>query len=384
VAMASATAVRKPTAAPKQPTRGRLASGLGKVFELNPAGLNWARGVMFLDVALVPLVVFWAIGHEQYLVSAIFGALFAILADPGGTFGQRTLKSAIFGLAGAGVTALAFAIAGSSWGWLVLATFAVTLVASLADKYGLHRFVAALLLTIWFVIALALGVALHKHTEITNLVWAQVAAWAGGTALWIAVTFVAWLIRGRTEVAQPVAELPGDTSARKLTAPLIMFAVVRALAMAGATAIAYGLDISHADWLPIATIIAMKPSLAQSTLTAVKRVVGALIGALAAGLILLIPAHAHGLRAFEITRALEVVAIVLLMHGAAIRFWTYTLYTAAIAAGVLVVENLTQPSDYSAEGDRVLWTLAGTGIGVLVMLLAGLLGKRRAKASQPA
>ena len=32
---------------------------------------------MFLDVALVPLVVFWAIGHEQYLLSALFGALFA-------------------------------------------------------------------------------------------------------------------------------------------------------------------------------------------------------------------------------------------------------------------------------------------------------------------
>lgn len=40
---------------------------LSKVFELNPAGLNWPRGVMILDVALVPLVVFWAIGHEEYL-----------------------------------------------------------------------------------------------------------------------------------------------------------------------------------------------------------------------------------------------------------------------------------------------------------------------------
>jgi hypothetical protein len=56
---------------------GKVASWLSKVFQLNPAGLNWPRGVLFLDVMLVPLVVFWAIGHEEYLLSALFGALLA-------------------------------------------------------------------------------------------------------------------------------------------------------------------------------------------------------------------------------------------------------------------------------------------------------------------
>jgi hypothetical protein len=51
-------------------------SWLGKVFEFNPAGLNWPHAVLFLDVALVPLVIFWAIGHEEYLLSALFGVLF--------------------------------------------------------------------------------------------------------------------------------------------------------------------------------------------------------------------------------------------------------------------------------------------------------------------
>ena len=68
------------------------------------------------------------------------------------------------------------------------------------------------------------------------------------------------------------------------------------------------------------------------------------------------------------------------MHGAAIRFWNYAVYCAAIAAGVLIFEDLTQPSDYAAEGYRILWTLCGVAIGVLVMLLAGLLGRRTAKA----
>ena len=267
----------------------------------------------------------------------------------------------------------------------MLAAFAVTLVAGLAAAFGVRRFVTALLLNLWFVIALGLAFSFHHHVRITSYTWAQVLAWAGGSALWVAVTFIWWLIHGREDRPQPVAELPGDTSRRKLTRPLIMFAVIRALVMAGTVALAFGLDLSHGYWLPIAAMVAMKPSLEQATLVAVQRLAGALIGAAVAALLLLIPAGEHGLRLFAVERGLEVVALVLLMHGAAIRFWNYALYCAAIAAGVLILVDLPQPSDYAAEGYRVLWTLCGVGIGVLVMLLAGLLAKRTATAPpQPA
>lgn len=364
--------------------RGKVAGELSKVFEFNPAGPNWAHGVLFLDVALMPLVVIWAIGREQYLSSAVFGALYVVLADPGGAYGQRTARNAGFGLVGAAVTALGFGIAGTGWGWLVLAAFAVTLVAGLAVTFGVHRFDAALLLNLWFITALDLGASFHRHAHVTSHVWAQVLAWAAGSALWIAVTFVVRLMRGRKDVAQPIAELPRDTSPRKLTQPLIMTALIRAAAIAGSVAIAFGLDLSHAAWLPIATLVAMKPSLEQTTLVAVQRLVGALIGALAAALLLLLPTNQHGLRLFEITRALEVVTIVLFLHAAAVRFWNYTLYTAAIAAAVLITEDLKQPSNYAAQGARVLWTLGGVGIGVLVMLLAGLLAKTGTARPRPA
>ena len=148
----------------RQPAHpGKVMSWLSKVFKLNPSGLNWPRGVMFLDVILVPLFVFWAIGHEEYLLSALFGALFAVFADPGGAYGYRAAQMAVFGLIGAGVTALGFGLGGAAWGWLVLASFAVTLVASLAVVFGMHRFVAALLLNVWFIVALALGVNFHHH-----------------------------------------------------------------------------------------------------------------------------------------------------------------------------------------------------------------------------
>ena len=105
-----------------------------------------------------------------------------------------------------------------------------------------------------------------------------------------------------------------------------------------------------------------------------------MIGATAAALVLLIPASEHGLRLFAIDRGLEVVALVLLMHAVAIRFWNYAFYTGAIAAGVLLLIDIPQPSNYAAEGYRLLWTLCGAGIGVLVMLVAGLLAQRAAKA----
>jgi hypothetical protein len=365
--------------------RRTVTKWLLKVFEFNAAGLNWMRGVLILDVLLVPLVVFSAIGYEQYLLSALFGVVWTALADPGGSYGRRASHLAVFGLIGAGVTALGFGIGEDAWGWLALAAFAVTLVAGLAIVFGAHRFVAAFFLNIQFIIALALANSFHEHphpiTHITDYTWAQVAAWAGGSALWIALTFVAWQIRGRRDERPLVAELPGDTSPHPLTRPVVLFAVIRAVVIGGTVALAFGLNLSHGQWMSIAAIIAMKPSLADTTLAAVQRLLGAVIGAGAAALLLLIPANEHGLKLLSITHGLEVVVIIIFMHAAAIRFWNFAFFTAAVAAGVLILLDLTQPSDYGTEGYRVLWTLYGVGIGLLVMLLAGLVGRRTGKAA---
>lgn len=356
--------------------RGRAMTWLSTVFARNTSAVNWARGVMFLDIALVPLVVFAAIGHDEYLLSAVFGAVFVVLIDPGGAMRGRVVRMAVFAVIGAGLTALAFGLAGVAWGWLVLAAFVVVLLGGLAVVRGMHAVVAATLLNVWFIVALSLAVEIHQQPRIHNHIWAQVLAWAGGAALWIAVAVVWWLIRGRRDAPQPVAEIPGDTSPRKLTPPVLVFAGIRAVAIAGSVALAFGLGLSHADWLPIATMVAVKPTLAQSTLNATQRVVGAVLGAVAAALLLLIPANESGARLLSINHALEVLAIVLLVHAVAIRLWNYAFYTATVAAAVLILEDLVQPSTYTAEGERVLWTLVGAAIGVLVMLLAGLLTRR--------
>lgn len=159
---------------------GKVKDWASKVFELHPEQVNWPRAVLFLDIALVPLIVFWAIGYEQYLLSSLFGLLFAWLADPGGGFGHRASHVGGFALIGAGLTALGFGIGGEAWGWLVLVAFAVTLVAGLAVAFGVRRFVTAPLLNVWFILALSLAFSLHQHSRVTNYTWAQVVAWAGG------------------------------------------------------------------------------------------------------------------------------------------------------------------------------------------------------------
>jgi hypothetical protein len=352
---------------------------LSKLFAFDLARANWPRGVMVLDVLLVPLMVFWVIGYEQYLLSAVFGILLAVLADPGGSYGYRVTHIAQFALIGAGVTALGFALGGTAWGWLVLVTFAVTLIAGLAVTFGVHRFVCGVLLNVWFLVALGLAVSLHGQHRITNHTWAQVAAWAGGSALWIVWTFIEWLIRGRPDRPQPIAEIPGDTSRRPLTRPIVMFAVLRALTIAGCVALAFGLNLSHGIWIPIAAIVAMKPSLEQTTLMGAQRVAGALIGAAAAALLLLIPANETGLKLFSIDRGLEMVAIVLLMHAVATRLVNYALYYGLITAAVLVLLDVPQPTNFGAEADRVAWAFVGVAIGVIVMYLADRLAKRAAR-----
>ena len=61
----------------------------------------------------------------------------------------------------------------------------------------------------------------------------------------------------------------------------------------------------------------------------------------------------------------------------------HALYTAAIAAAVLIAIDLPHPADFTHEALRVLYTFFGVGLAVLVMLLATQLGKRAAAKPAP-
>ena len=348
---------------------------LADVFKLNPKGLNVRRGLGVLVVMGAPLIVMHVINQEVYYLSLAFGALFVGLNDPGGEYGYRLPRMALNAVAGALLTVLGFAIGDGAWGVVVLAAFVITLAAGLMVKYGLHGFTAAYLLNSWFLVAIALPPGYHLSHGHTNA-WAQGLAWLIGSALTIAFTAIVWLARGRTAQAQPAADIiPGESTPVPLTRPVILFALIRAIAVAIAVAIAFGFHLPHADWMPVACLVAMKSSLAQSTLVALQRLAGAIIGAMVAALFLL---------TVDTKVVLEVVIVVLGTLAGSIRAVNYAFYCAAMAGMVLIAEDLPNPSNLGHEVRRVLFTFAGVGIAVVVLLLAGLLQKRAAKAAQPA
>ena len=262
-------------------------SHIATVFKLDRKGFNVRRGVGVLAVMLVSLIVLGVLNQEQYFLSVSFAALFVGLSDPGGEYGYRVPRIALVAVVGALLTALGFGVGGRAWGLVVLVAFVVTVLAGLTVKYGLHRFTAGLLLNIWFLIAVALPAAYrldHVHTN----AWAQALAWLIGSALTIAYTTIMWLARGRTAQLQPGADvLPGDITPVKLTKAVILYVLIRAIAVSIAVAIAFGLHLPNADWMPVATLVAMKPSLQQSALIAEQRLAGAILGAAVAALFLL-------------------------------------------------------------------------------------------------
>ena len=348
-------------------------SPLSKVFELDRKALNVPLAVAAVVILAVVVVVLEVIDQQEYVLTVVFAVLFVGLVDPGGEFGNGAVRMGVFAVLGALLTLLGFAVGGGGWGLVVLAAFVVTLLCGLAVKFGVHRLVAGILLNSWFLIAITLPVE-YKLDGVSTHAWSQALAWLAGCVLWIVFAAVVWLARGRASRPVPVAEMPGDISPRKLTRPIVLFALIRAIAIAIAVAIPFGLSLPEADWMPIATLVAMVPSLERSTLVGEQRLAGAILGALVAAVLLTTVDNKH---------VLEVAVIVLATLGGAIHFVNYALYTAAIAAAVLIGIDLPHPTDFTHEALRVLYTFLGVGLAVLVMLLATQLGKRAAKPAPP-
>jgi len=347
---------------------------LAEVLALKRQAFNPRRGIGVAAVALLPLIVLGVLHQERYFLSVAFAALFVGLSDPGGEYGYRLppdgpgrrgwcaadgpgIRLWRPGLGAGGAGGLRGHGAGRAGGEVRLAP--------------VHRGHAA-----QYLVPHRLGPARRVPARPRpHRRRAQTLAWLIGSALTLAYTAILWLARGRTAQPQPGADvLPGDITPVKLTRPVILFVLIRAIALSVAIAIAFGLHLPNADWMPVATLVAMKPSLEQSTLVAEQRLARAILGAAVAALFLLSVDNKY---------ALGVVIVILGALAGSIRAVNYALYCAAVAGAVLIAMDLPHPSNLADEGRRVLFTLLGVGIAVVVMFLANLLQKRTVKAAPP-
>jgi len=344
-------------------------SQLEKVFAVNGKGLDLPLGAAVTGILGVTWLVLDQTNQQKYFVTVVFAVLLTCLCDPGGGYSNRLLRMAAVGVMGALITALGFYVGGLAWGYGVLCLFVITLISGLAVKFGVHSFLSGTLLNVWFIITLILPAGFHA-ARLPVHEWDQALAWLIGSAAWIAFTCIAWLASGLNRRPPPVVELPGDGGPVPLTRPVIFFAIIRAVAVAGSAAIAFGTHQPNADWMPLATLVAIKPSLAQTRLVSVQRLIGTALGGLVAIPILVAVDNKH---------ALEWTIIILAVIGVTIQGVNYAYYTAAMAGAALIAVDLPHPTNYAAEGRRVLFTFIGVGIGVIVMFIADLLGKRSAK-----
>lgn len=335
---------------------------------------NWLLGVVFAATMVVPLVVLSALDLEVYWLSVWFGVFFVGLSDPGGDLATRCSVVAVFALIGALFTAWGIWVGAQGWGLVAASAFVVVLGSGLALHFGVRRFVTGTLLSAWFLIAISLppGFAAAGVTLDPAL---QALAWLVGAASWLVVSSVVWLA-ARRSVPQPqlVSELPADTTVVAITRPMAAYAVIRAVAVGGAVAIAFGFELPYADWMPIAALIAMKTSLQQSTLAAVQRVVGTILGAAIAIVVLLSVNDEH---------VLGVAVLACALVGGALRTVNYALYTMAVAGAALIALDIADPTNLATEGQRVLFTLIGVVLAIGVTILAGKLQHDTPERSNP-
>jgi uncharacterized membrane protein YccC len=337
------------------------------VFEFKADALNLRKGVELLVLMGVPLVVVVSLGVPQYWLSLAFGVLFAALSDPGADhpYANRVLWLAGVAVGGALLTALGFALGRGDWGPVALVAALATLLSGFAAAYGKHAAYVAYLLLIWLLIALALPRS-YPFVPWPAQPWPQALAWLAGGALWILLTFV---VSVRKRDRQPSPSDPAQhTALVSLSQPLILFSALRAVAVALTVAIAWGFTLPHADWMPVATIVVMKPDHDEALFVAEQRVAGTILGALlAAGLLTAV--HDRALLAVFIAVGGAL--------GGAMRNANYAIYCVFVSAVVLTCLGLGHPGSLANNWERVGWTLAGVAIGLGVMLLAGLATKGR-------
>jgi hypothetical protein len=276
-------------------------------------------------------------------------------------------------LVGTFLTALGFLLGGAYWLLVALAVFASTLLSLLAAAYGKPGAVAGNLLNIWFVIILSDSHALHKSPAQTwPLVGPQALAWLAGGVLWLVVAGLLLMLRRARQSALATPAQP--LAPAHWSHALVAFALLGAVAVALATAVAWGFALANADWMPIAAIIAMKPSFQASAYVGAQRVAGAILGGVLAALLL---STVHD------RFSLEVAYVLLLALANAIHDVNYAFYATAISASTLIALGLPHPGSWTDIWQRVGWTLAGVAIALAVMLIAAGLASQRASQSEP-
>ncbi len=334
---------------------------LANLLEIKTDKLDWGYGLRVVVILFVSYIVLGQLGLGKYWFGLTLGALLVAASDqitlP---IGYRVLRLGSITLVGVLLTFLG-QVLGVNWELAVLGTFLVTLLCGASLAWGQPAALATYFLNIWFLVALFLpgGVA---------QAWPYALAWLIGGGCYTLLVAVGYKRSPSTpEPAQGTAPVwsPGPLFATyfalfRFTSPQFRFVLLKALAVTIGTVIALGFHLPHADWVPLFTLVVFQPDLEQTLNIFVPRLVGTILGATLAA-VLLSSVHNKDLLALVIIVS-AFIAYTMIKANLLIYMFFYT-------TELLLLIDLPTPGSLTDVWARVVNVFIGALIAVVVVFL---------------
>lgn len=304
------------------------------------------------------------------IMTATLASLFVVATGGDGSMSVRLPGMVRFTIAGAVLGGLAYWSSESAFS-VALVLGGATYLGTLAAAFGPSSARRGLFLTLWAMFALLLG------SGDTEPLAASIAFLVGG-AFAIAVTAIRLAFSVEDDAGE--ADEPEDADAvegegvfrpqrvaKAIFSPIGLFAVLRAVAVAFAVVLGFWWFSSYPLWTAITVIVVVKPSAGQTASIVVQRTLGTAVGAVIAMTVAqVLPRGETG-----VVIALLVSAFFMVAFLSA----NYTLFATFLTAMLLFGLRLVQGDAFEAGWERLLATVVGAGIALLVVVVA--LGYRR-------
>ncbi|MDT5338877.1 MAG: hypothetical protein QOD90_4382 [Mycobacterium sp.] len=140
--------------------------------------------------------------------------------------------------------------------------------------------------------------------------------------------------------------------------PILRHAIRLAAAVGAGVAVERFADVPHGYWIPLTALMVLRPETAHTYTRCVGRVAGNAVGIVAASVVTMIW-HPAGLGA-------AVLAVVILGIAYAVSGFGYVAMSAALAAAIVFLIDVTSVAGAGAMADRLIATMIGGALAVLV------------------
>jgi hypothetical protein len=306
------------------------------------------RGGLAASVAVLVAIVFVAVFGDVG-VTAGLAALFVIAADQPGPVRQRWIGVLVVTVVGSSIAFVAV-WAGIEHIWVAtLLTFTVTAVATLTAGFGHVVAMRGLVLSMWAVLALSFAGAEESALALATafLVGGAIAA----VILWVEA-------RGSSgSSVEAEAEAAAHSLEELIRSPLGWFALLRAGAVALATALGIALFPDHAIWPALTVLLVMRPKAGEALTAGVLRTVGTLGGVVAAEAVVYLAGGAGAV----LFAAFMIAAFAMV----ALKRVNYAVFVLFLTAAIILSEALLGENTEAAATQRLVATVLGAAIAFI-------------------